>query len=164
MNDLGNTVRLIDRRCKIRALLALSLLILVLLKPAAATEEEPQCDALYLTSAGEQVDATYSAIRYSEDNIGAVGIAVYPGRDVAKLSPHLVGLLLVRRFKRHDLAAKCFVDKPQNKPHTLVSYKVNGLSWREGASVMEISEAQRESIIKDVVAEANLVRKLYIPE
>lgn len=53
--------------------------------PFYASAADGQCAPLHKTKWGEDYSASTSAHRYSERNIGSVGISIYPGSDLKKM-------------------------------------------------------------------------------
>lgn len=127
---------------------------------ATAAEKETRCDPLYRTASGRLADASYSATRYSEEHVGAVGVSIFPGLDIADANPHAFGLKLVQILNQYDVEAACFVNHSPIRSATSISYNIDGLAWREGSSNLDLSEAQNEETIRAVIMEANTIGKL----
>lgn len=128
--------------------------------PVTAEQQKTQCAALYRAASGREVDASFSASQYSEDHVGAVGISIFPGLDKADIDPHATGLKLVQLLNQQGIEAECFVNRSQIRRSTSISYKINGLAWREGSSELELAEAENAETIRSVTIEAKTIRKL----
>ena len=127
---------------------------------ATAAEKEARCDPLYRTASGRLADASYSATRYSEEHVGAVGISIFPGLNIADTNPHAFGLKLVQMLSQYGVEAACFVNHSQIRNATSITYNIDGLAWREGNSNLDLGEAQNGETIRSVVMEANTIGKL----
>ncbi|MGR8931876.1 MAG: hypothetical protein ACU836_14675 [Gammaproteobacteria bacterium] len=131
---------------------------------ANAGDSAPQCSALYRTPSGQIADASFSANRYSEEHIGAVGISIFPSIRKENFDPHADGLKLLSLFTKNDIEAACFVNHSPSRHASLISYKINGLAWREGNSNLTVDEALDDRTVRAVVTEAKMVRDMFNKE
>lgn len=125
------------------------------------SESTEQCSPLFRTSSGRQVNASYSAHRYSQENVGAVGISIFPGRTLSQDSAHDLGHKLVNMFKQNDVEARCFVHYDNGAKGSGFNFKITGLSWKKDGP-MNIVEATSETTLRGVIAEAKTARALLL--
>lgn len=125
----------------------------------AYAAQQEQCSPLYQTSTGREVDASYSAHNYSQENKGAVGIAIFAGPDLGNASPHLLGTKLVQVMRQNGLESKCFVHHTPNKNGTSVTFKIDGLSIGPDSGY-GIAKALEKETLRNVVLNARTAQKL----
>lgn len=123
------------------------------------SESAEQCSPLFRTSSGRQVNASYSAHRYSQENVGAVGISIFPGQDLPMGSAHTIGLKLAQAFRQNGVQAACFVHFENGPKGSGFNFKVAGLSWKKDGP-MTIVEATNVETLRGVAAEARTARAL----
>lgn len=111
------------------------------------------CSPLFQTSTGREVNAGLSAHVYSQENIGAVGISIFPGQDLGSYSPHEIGVMLVKVMAQNGVEAQCFVHNEYGPNGTAVNFKIDGLSWKPDGSLNVSQSLDRETLI-GVIAEA----------
>ena len=118
------------------------------------------CNPLHQTSTGREVNASYSAYRYSKDNIGHVGISIFPGQDLGAYKPTQVGVYLVEQLKSKGVEAACFIHNETGPKGTSIDFMVKGIHWNQKKS-MNISEAMNDDTIFDVSYEAKIIKARY---
>ncbi len=118
-----------------------------------------QCSPLAQTSTGREVDASYSAHKYSQENVGAVGISIFGGRDLGSFSPHDLGTKLVKILEMNGVKAECFVHHRDVTNGTAVNFNVDGLAWKEDG-FLNISESISKDTLRGVIAEAKTAKSL----
>ncbi|MEW7986971.1 MAG: hypothetical protein AB2765_07915 [Candidatus Thiodiazotropha endolucinida] len=128
---------------------------------SAAHAEGMQCAPLHQTSTGREVNASLSAHRYSQQNIGAVGISIFPGTDLGDQSPHKLGHILRSTFQKYGVEAECFVHNRTHSNGTSVNFKIAGLSWKEDGS-LNISQSLDKSTLRGIIAEAKTAKE-FLP-
>ncbi|MEM7467204.1 MAG: hypothetical protein AAF387_10000 [Pseudomonadota bacterium] len=133
---------------------------------AAEASNDGQCAALTKDAQGYEWDASYSAHNYSEDNIGNVGISIYPGEDLNSFSADELGSKLVNLFKSAGVQAECFINNSSfTESGTALSFKIDGLSIvidgddtfgmkqvREDKRILRSAAAEEAKTAKDVLA------------
>ena len=119
----------------------------------ASLEKPTQCSTLLLNQHGFEMGAGANALKFSDDNKGSVGIAVYPGKDMNGYTPDQIGLYLGSLFEGQSVDAKCFIAPANLNRHTGILYNVNGLSWTESGS-LNLQQATDGTTVDGIVAEA----------
>lgn len=119
----------------------------------APFEQPIQCSELMNNTNGFKMGAGANAQKYSEDNKGSVGIAVYPGKDMNGYTPDQIGLYLSSLFESSDVDARCFISPSTSDNHTGIVYTVNGLSWTNDGS-LNLQQATDGGTVSNIVAEA----------
>lgn len=125
----------------------------------ASHADGAQCGPLYQTSTGREVDASYSAHRYSQQHVGAVGISIFPGADLGSYSGHDLGTKIVSALKINGVDAECFVHNNTHSNGTSVNFHITGLAWKEDGA-LNISQSLARDTLRGVIAEAKTAREL----
>lgn len=134
--------------------------------PPAYAEEVRQCAPLAKTSYGRELNASTSAHKYSQENIGNVGISIYPGADLATngfSSANMLGDVIISALKGKNVEAECFVNNTFfDTSGTALSFKINGLSIKiDGDDTFNMDEVWHDKrILRAAVAEAKTVKLL----
>lgn len=126
---------------------------------AQAQASDERCSPLFQTSIGRQVNASYSAHRYSQENIGAVGISIFPGRTLSQDAAHALGAQLVQVLHQNAVEARCFVHFENGEKGSGFDFVITGLSWNDERP-LSIVEATDVATLRAVIAEAKTARTL----
>lgn len=118
-----------------------------------------RCSPLYRNAGDRQANALLSAHIYSQENIGAVGISIFPGQDLPESLAHSVGRQLVTAFEQNGIQAACFVHNEIGSSGSGFNFKITGLAWNEDRP-LSISEATNIETLRGVAAEARTARAL----
>lgn len=127
--------------------------------PAYDLRETPYCAPLRENAVGREMDASYSAYKFSQENVGKVGISIFPGQDLGDKSPEFLGTLLVNSFRKRGVEAECFVHHETGPKGTGLDFKINGHSWGVDRA-LNLSEVLDVDTIEKVVAEAKTAKML----
>ncbi|MCU7805667.1 MAG: hypothetical protein KZQ96_20975 [Candidatus Thiodiazotropha sp. (ex Lucinoma borealis)] len=125
----------------------------------AAQAEGAQCAPLEQAASGHVFDASTSAYIYSQENIGAVGISIFPGVDLGRFTGHDLGTKLVKIMEMNGVEAECFVHNEPGPNGTAVNFKIAGLSWKEDGS-LNASQSFDKETLRGVIAEAKTAKEL----
>lgn len=139
----------------------ITLLLLPIGAVGSAQEQDAggRCAPLYRNAADRQANALLSAHIYSQENVGAVGISIFPGQDLPANLAHSVGMKLVTAFEQNGIQAACFVHTEIGSSGSGFNFKITGLAWSEDGP-MSISEATNIETLRGVAAEARTARAL----
>lgn len=129
------------------------------LQQASASAQFEQCAPLYRNQSGQTANARLSAHIYSQENIGAVGISIFPGQDLTMDGAHSAGTALASAFKRNGIEARCFVHSERGPNGSGFGYKIAGQSWNTDGP-LNIVEASDVETLRGVAAEARTARAL----
>ena len=130
----------------------------------ASIKPNAQCAPLYQSSTGRKINASYSSYKYSQENIGAVGISIFPGQDATFEVANSLGTKIATVLKRHGVEAECFVHNEIGPKGTGFNFDIVGIPWSEDrplnakeATSKDVLKAvlERAKIAKDVVAVSN---------
>lgn len=152
------------------AAVALPLALAMTFTPMANAQEAPvqkasvtaptECAPLLANQHGFEMGAGANAQKFSDENKGSVGIAVYPGNDMNGYSPDQIGLYLSELLGERSVNARCFVsDSMATDKPTGVKYKVNGYSWNEDVS-LNLQQATSAETIESLADSAKTGRAL----
>jgi len=130
-----------------------SLLPIATARPAQAQAADERCSPLFQTSTSRQVNASYSAHRYSQENVGAVGISIFPGRTLSQDAAHALGTQLVQALHQNEVEARCFVHFENGEKGSGFDFIITGLSWNDERP-LSIVEATDVATLHAVIAEA----------
>lgn len=128
-------------------------------RPAQAKATEERCSPLFQTSTGRLVNASFSAHRYSQENVGAVGISIFPGRTLSQDAAHALGVQLVQALNQNEVEARCFVHFENGEKGSGFDFVITGLSWNDERP-LSIVEATDVGTLRAVIAEAKTARSL----
>ena len=121
---------------------------------------EAFCGDLYRTSTGRQVDASFTAHNYSQQNIGKIGVSIFAGQDLGEHSPEFLGTALVNSLRRRGVEAECFVHHEEMPNGTGVNFHIAGLTYSEES--LSISEALNAEVMDALAAEAKTAGMLLV--
>lgn len=127
--------------------------------------EAPYCSALKFNDHGLSLNDTTSAFRYSEENIGAVGISIAPGNDLNGYTPEQLGTHFVNLFADLGVEAECFIRKTDAPNGTAIGFNVNGLVIKQSPDhrFFNLEQALNPENIKELEAEAKMGKRLLGP-
>ena len=94
-------------------------------------------------------------MKYSKDNIGAVGILIAAGNDLNGYTAEQLGTHLVNVFLKDGIKAECFISDHTAANGTALDFKVNGLSWGD-SKALNLEQATSAETLKGVATEARL--------
>ena len=123
--------------------------------------DEPFCGELRQASDGQEINAGATAHRYSQDNLGYVGISIFAGQDLGEYTPEYLGTALVNSLRRRGVEAECFVNHTPNQNGTSVDFHIAGLSWN-GDGGLSISQALNAELMDSITAEARTAGMLLV--
>ena len=131
----------------------------------AANAEEAQCAPLKKTNWGQDLGASSSAHMYSEDNIGSVGISIFPGADLETngFTADELGTTIVSALSDVGVNAQCYVHKTQfPESGTALGFKVAGLSIVvDGDESFNMAQVWNDGrILQSTIAEAKTAGQL----
>lgn len=124
-----------------------------------------ECAPLKKTAWGQDFNASPSAHAYSQENIGSVGISIYPGSDLAKnnFTAEQLGDAIVSAFAKAGVNAECFVNNSLfDKSGTALGFKIDGLSIKiDGDNRFDMGQVWNDKrILVAAVNEAKTARLL----
>jgi hypothetical protein len=131
----------------------------------AENEQIQTCAPLERTNWDQVINASTTAHMYSQKNLGAVGISIFPGADLERngFTADELGAKLVNVLKGAGVEAQCFI----NNSHfinsgTALGFKVNGLSITiDGDDRFNMGQVQDDKrILRTTVAEAKTSKML----
>lgn len=141
------------------AVTAAFLLPVAAIGPAKGQDTTERCSPLYRNAVDRQASAGLSAHIYSRENVGAVGISIYPGRTLSQDSAHALGVKIVTALEQNGVGARCFVHYENGTKGSGFDYKITGLSWSDDGP-LNIVEATSPETLRGVIAEAKTARAL----
>lgn len=135
----------------------------------AVHAEDAQCSSLKQNRYGHQMGAGSSAHLYSQQNVGAVGISIFPGADleISGFTAHQLGAKLVSVLNKAGVKAECFVnDSLFENNGTALGFQIDGFSitvdGQDAFGMRQIQEDKR--ILRSAVAEAKTAKMLLASE
>ncbi len=128
-------------------------------QPVSYTQLEPSCAPLMIDASGFEAEAGASAHSYSKNNLGSVGISIYPGTDLGDQSPHKLGTALQSVMDKYGISASCFVQDDVTAAGTSVQFHIAGLSWKKDG-YLTVSQSLSQDTLAGVIAEARTAKAL----
>lgn len=126
-------------------------------------QQPATCAPLEKTGYGMEWDASYSAHKYSRNNVGSIGISIFPGADLDNFTADELGAKLVSLFESTGVQAKCFVNNSQfSNSGTALGFKIGGLSITiDGDNSFNMDQvAQDKRILRTAISEAKTANQL----
>lgn len=125
----------------------------------AANAGGAQCAPMEQAASGHVFDAGTSAHIYSQRNVGAVGISIFPGADLGNQSPHKLGNILRSTMQKYGVESECYVHNNPGPNGTSVQFHIDGLAWKEDGS-LNVSQSLDKNTLRGVIAEAKTAKEL----
>ena len=125
------------------------------------------CAPLEETNWGQTINASTSAHMYSQENIGSIGISIFPGADLQTngFTADELGTTLVRALEDVGIDAQCFVNNSHfENSGTAMGFKVAGLSITiDGDNSFNLSEVLRDQkVLVAAINEAKTAKQLLV--
>lgn len=117
--------------------------------------EVPFCAPNEKNRHGLEMGASATAMEYSAENYGAVGIYIAEGNDMNGYSPQQLGQFLINYFADADIEAECFISPRKAANGTALDFKVNNLSWGYDR-MLNLQEGTDRTVLDDVIASARM--------